>query len=233
MDNVLEYIAGKVQERLKVEKEQKPEALLREEAAASRVPFPVIPMFVEDGFHIIAEIKPASPSLGPINLEIDPVRLACDFLEGGATMLSVLTEPELFHGSLSSLRNIRSACPDARLLMKNFILDEYQLLQARVAGADAILLIVALLGANRLEALHGAATRLGLTPLVEVHNRVGVGNRQSMSRQANWCEQSKSQNSEHLVSYLEKKWRRFYQKMRWLSVRAELKEPKSSSNCEN
>jgi indole-3-glycerol phosphate synthase len=98
------------------------------------------------------------------------VVVAGQYAHAGAAAISVLTEPDFFDGSLDALARIRSAFPHVPLLMKDFIVDEYQLLQARAAGADACLLIAALLGEAELARLHALAKRLGLTPLVEIHD---------------------------------------------------------------
>jgi len=119
---------------------------------------------------VIAEVKLASPSLGPIAPLADPIKVAGEYLEAGAAALSVLTEPDFFKGSIDHLRAIRRAFPEAAILRKDFILDESQLFETRHAGADACLLIVALLEQTRLEYLFGRAVELGLTPLVEVHD---------------------------------------------------------------
>jgi indole-3-glycerol phosphate synthase len=118
---------------------------------------------------IIAEVKLASPSNGVIST-IDPVDAAGSYIENGATAISVLTEPEYFKGSVEYLTAIRTKFPDSLLLMKDFIIALEQLLQGRIAGADGVLLIVALLSSYQLEELYNKALELGLTPLIEVHN---------------------------------------------------------------
>ena len=112
----------------------------------------------------------ASPSKGLIAPDLNPLDVAGQYLQNGAQALSVLTEPEFFKGDLAYLTQIRQAYPQARLLMKDFILDPYQLYQGRLAGADACLLIVAMLEKDDLLALYQQAIELDLTPLVEVHN---------------------------------------------------------------
>lgn len=118
---------------------------------------------------IIAEIKKRSPSKGDIAGDIDPLPIAVSYAESGAAALSILTEPQYFGGSLDDLERIRKKLPDTPLLRKDFILDSYQLVESRAFGADAVLLIHALLGHSRLRKLHDQALELGLTPLVEVH----------------------------------------------------------------
>ena len=122
------------------------------------------------GIRVIAEVKMASPSKGKIAPSLNPLRVAKEYLAAGAAALSVLTEPYYFKGSIDYLRQIRLAHPHAFLLMKDFFVDSYQLWQARAAGADAILVIVALLGEEASGKMIEEAKSMGLTPLVEVHD---------------------------------------------------------------
>lgn len=122
-----------------------------------------------NGLSVIAEVKRASPSNRLLAPGLDPVATAVEYAKHGAAAISVLTEPDFFDGDVSHLRGIRKAV-DKPLLMKDFILDEYQVLQARVNGADCILLIVALLGRGELQHLRGTAEDLHLETLVEVHD---------------------------------------------------------------
>jgi len=119
---------------------------------------------------LIAEIKRASPSKGLLAKGMfEPVTLARDYASSGAACISVLTDERFFQGSLAHLRAVR-AVADIPLLRKDFVVDAYQLFEARAAGADAILLIVAALSDVELQDLHGLARELTLTPLVEVHD---------------------------------------------------------------
>jgi indole-3-glycerol phosphate synthase len=120
------------------------------------------------GARIIAECKRRSPSRGVLRADYDPVAIAQGYELAGAAALSVLTEPTFFDGSLEHLRAVRNAV-NVPLLRKDFIVTEYQLLEARAAGADAVLLIVAALDHRLLKALHARAAGLGLDALVEVH----------------------------------------------------------------
>jgi len=122
---------------------------------------------------VIAECKQRSPSAGALQLTYDPVRLARRYVAGGAAAISVLTEPEFFGGSMDHLRSVRSAV-GVPVLCKDFIVDRLQLLEARAAGADAVLLIVAVLDEGGLASLHSAALELGLQALVEVHDEPEV-----------------------------------------------------------
>jgi indole-3-glycerol phosphate synthase len=117
---------------------------------------------------LIAEVKKASPSRGVLRADLDPVALAAAYARHGVDAISVLTDATYFRGSLDDLRAVRAAV-DVPLLRKDFTLDEYQLWEARAAGADAVLLIVAILDATQVRDLAAAAKGLGLAALVEVH----------------------------------------------------------------
>jgi indole-3-glycerol phosphate synthase len=118
---------------------------------------------------LIAEVKKASPSAGVICPDFDPVRIAKEYEAAGASCLSVLTDGRFFQGSLDYLRQIR-AVVKLPLLCKDFIIDERQILEAVEWGADAILLIVAILTDAQLAKFHSLAMEAGLTALVEVHD---------------------------------------------------------------
>jgi indole-3-glycerol phosphate synthase len=118
---------------------------------------------------LIAEVKKASPSAGLICQDFDPVRIAREYEAAGASCLSVLTDEKFFQGSLDYLRQIRAAVK-LPLLRKDFMIDERQILEAIEWGADAILLIVAILDDARLQRFHALATEAGLAALVEVHD---------------------------------------------------------------
>lgn len=138
---------------------------------------------------VIAELKRASPSRGLIRPDFDPEHLAKDFESAGAAALSVLTDAEFFQGSLDNLRRA-SSCTKLPCLRKDFIIDEFQLLEARASGADAVLLIVAALSKEELKTLACRAGEYSLDVLCEVHdqeelrcavdtgcNLIGVNNR--------------------------------------------------------
>jgi indole-3-glycerol phosphate synthase len=122
---------------------------------------------------VIAELKKASPSRGLIRAEFHPAALAKSLEAAGATALSVLTDGEFFQGSLDDLTRASEAVT-IPCLRKDFILDPFQILEARAAGADAILLIVAALEDRDLKALYTEARRVGLDVLCEVHDRAEV-----------------------------------------------------------
>ncbi|HTT17704.1 MAG TPA: indole-3-glycerol phosphate synthase TrpC [Candidatus Sulfotelmatobacter sp.] len=123
-----------------------------------------------DGIAVIAELKKASPSKGLIRASFDPVELARDLETGGATCLSVLTNEDFFQGSLENLRKA-SAAVAIPCLRKDFIIDYFQLVEARANSADAVLLIVAALSQDDLKSLSWAAGMCGLDVLCEVHDR--------------------------------------------------------------
>lgn len=122
-----------------------------------------------DGVAVIAELKKASPSKGLIRAEFHPAELAVEVERAGATALSVLTDEEFFQGSLDNLRQA-SAAVKIPCLRKDFIIDEFQLLEARAHSADAVLLIVAALAQSELVTLSRRAHELGLDVLCEVHD---------------------------------------------------------------
>lgn len=126
------------------------------------------PLAATGPIRLIAEIKKASPSAGVIRAHFDPVAIAQTYQRHGATCLSVLTDESYFQGHLDFLRRVREAV-GLPLLRKDFILDRYQLLEARLAGADAVLLIAECLDDCHLRALHNQAIELGMTPLVELY----------------------------------------------------------------
>jgi indole-3-glycerol phosphate synthase len=123
----------------------------------------------QPGMSVIAEFKRRSPSAGTLREGADVSEVVRAYERGGAIALSVLTEGPSFGGSLEDLRAARAAC-ELPILRKDFIVDPYQLYEAKDAGADAVLLIVAALAAEELASLHGSARELGLDALVEVHD---------------------------------------------------------------
>lgn len=124
---------------------------------------------------LIAEVKQASPSKGTLRPDFNPLELARIYRDNGAAAISVLTDERYFKGSLDHLRSIANG-PDQRgrtlpLLRKDFVFHPYQVYEARAAGAAAVLLIAARLQPEQLKALHAFILQLGMTPLVEVHNK--------------------------------------------------------------
>ena len=132
---------------------------LRDFATALRTP----------GVSLIAEVKRASPSKGLLRHNFDAVALAREYEANGAAAISVLTDQHFFQGNLSHLQAVRQNV-DLPVLRKDFILDPYQVYEARAAGADAVLLIIAALGDGDLKALYQLVREVGMAALVEVHN---------------------------------------------------------------
>jgi indole-3-glycerol phosphate synthase len=120
------------------------------------------------GVRVIAECKRRSPSKGILRESYDPVAIAKSYERAGAAGISVLTEPSFFDGAMAHLESVRRAV-ETPLLRKDFVVTEYQVAEARAIGADAVLLIVAALGAAELKRLIAAAERRGLLPIVEAH----------------------------------------------------------------
>ncbi len=123
---------------------------------------------------LIAEIKKASPSAGVIRQDFDPVAIAQIYEQHGAACISVLTDEPFFQGRLEYLQAVRDVVK-VPILRKDFILDPYQLLEARAAGADAVLLIAECLDDSALVNLHGETVALGMTPLVELYEPENLG----------------------------------------------------------
>jgi indole-3-glycerol phosphate synthase len=171
---VLDDIVAGVREDLAERAAAHPEAELL--AAVRTLPAPQDPMpaFRSEGLSVIAEVKRRSPSKGELADIPDPAALAGAYAAGGADAISVLTERRRFGGSLDDLRAVRAAVPTP-LLRKDFVVTPYQLLEARAAGADLVLLIVAALEGSLLAELHDEARSLGLTVLTEVHDEDEVG----------------------------------------------------------
>ncbi len=161
--------------RLDLAERQAATSLEELKEAARRAPEAIDPMpvFRSAGISVIAEVKRSSPSKGALAEITDPAALAADYEAGGAATISVLTEQRRFGGSLADLRAVRAAVR-VPVLRKDFIVTSYQLWEARAAGADLVLLIVAALDQNELECLIDRAVSIGLTPLVEVHDEEEV-----------------------------------------------------------
>ncbi|MEX2317106.1 MAG: indole-3-glycerol phosphate synthase TrpC [Pirellulales bacterium] len=170
MTSVLDQIVAAKREEIAESKRARPEAELRraaEAAPAARNFFE--PLAAGGPIRLIAEVKKASPSAGLIRADFNPVDIARTYQRHGAACLSVLTEGPHFQGSLDDLRQVRGAV-GLPVLRKDFILDSYQLFEARAAGADAVLLIAECLDDCNLRKLHNEAVALGMTPLVELYD---------------------------------------------------------------
>jgi len=170
-DTILDKIVADKRDELTASKAAVPVGELRDRLATA----PPTRSFVDSlrglDISLIAEVKKGSPSKGPLRRDLDPVEFATMYKEAGASAISVLTDAKYFQGSLDDLHAVRSALADGPpLLRKDFVFDEYQVIEARVHGADAVLLIVAVLEQPLLESLLAATIGLGMSALVEVHD---------------------------------------------------------------
>ncbi len=170
MSNILDKIVASTRQKVAADRAATPESELRAQIAdapAARDFYAALA--AGDEVRLIAEVKRASPSAGLIRPDFDPVAIATAYAESGAACISVLTDEPFFQGSLDYLRAIRAkvAVP---LLRKDFIVDSYQLLEARAAGADCVLLIAECLTADELRRLHDKAHALGLQTLIELYD---------------------------------------------------------------
>ncbi len=167
--DLLETIVAATRTRVQARRELVPEAALEARVASQAGTRGFRAALSRPGVNVIAECKRRSPSKGLLRADYDPVRIARSYEQAGAAAISVLTEPTFFDGELSHLEAVRAAV-EIPLLRKDFIVDRYQLLEARAAGADAILLIVAALDHASLVSLRREAESLELDALVEVHD---------------------------------------------------------------
>lgn len=142
---------------------------VRERAADAPSPRDALRRLRTEGLHVIAEVKRSSPSKGALAAIADPAGLAADYAEGGASVISVLTEGRRFGGSLADLDAVRARV-DVPVLRKDFVVDPYQVWEARAHGADMVLLIVAALEQEVLVSLLERVESLGMHALVEVHD---------------------------------------------------------------
>ena len=165
---VLDEIVAGVREDLAERRARRSLDELAAVVATMAAPRNPMPAFRAEPLAVIAEVKRSSPSKGALADIPDPAALAAQYAAGGASAISVLTERRRFNGSLADLEAVRAAVATP-LLRKDFIVTEYQLWEARAAGADLALLIVAALTDDELAALMAVAETLGLTALVEVH----------------------------------------------------------------
>ena len=168
--NVLEKIVARKREEVSAAKKSRPSEMLREHAAAA----PAVRDFCGalrngKGIKLIAEVKKASPSAGLIRADFDPVEIAATYERHGAACISVLTDEHFFQGRLEYLTGVRQAV-GIPVLRKDFILDPYQLLEARAAGADCVLLIAECLDDCHLRDLYFQASELGMEALIELYD---------------------------------------------------------------
>ncbi len=172
---ILDRILAAKRKALERRRQEEPLAILRERLAQAPPTKSLAQALGGPSLGLIAEVKRASPSRGVLRADLDPKALARTYAGSGAAAISVLTEEQHFRGSLDDLKAVRAAldgCGDARppLLRKDFLFDAYHLFEARVYGADAVLLIAAILNPGLLAELLALARTLGLECLVEVHD---------------------------------------------------------------
>ncbi len=172
LDDILAYKRSEVErakKRISIED-------LRNLATCYSAPLSLSAALKGDEVKLIAEVKRASPSRGVICKNFGPVQIARAYAQSGAAAISVLTERKYFQGSLDCLQNIRRALGDKRppLLRKDFIFDPYQVYESRAHGADAILLIAAMLTPQQLRELLDISHELGMEGLVEAHNEAEI-----------------------------------------------------------
>jgi indole-3-glycerol phosphate synthase len=171
--DLLATIVAATRRIVEVRQQRDPAAALRQRLAqVGAMPGPgrfLAALSRTDRLNVIAECKRRSPSRGVLRADYDPIAIAREYQDAGAAAISVLTEPTFFDGSLAHLADVRAAVR-IPVLRKDFVISEYQLLEAKAAGADAVLLIVAALPPLELKTLAGQAAALGLDTLVEVHD---------------------------------------------------------------
>ncbi len=167
--NILDTIVESKRREVAQAKRRVPEADLERRVAAMPAARDFEGSLRRPGMQVIAEVKKASPSAGVIRVDFDPVALARTYERHGAACVSVLTDRPFFQGDLAHLGAVRTSVA-LPVLRKDFILDRYQLLEARAAGADAALLIAEILPGDELARLHHEAQGIGLHVLVELHD---------------------------------------------------------------
>ena len=166
---ILDDICAHKREEVDRQRREVPQAELEERMANVSPPRNFRRALREPGMSLVAEIKRASPSKGILLENVDPVELAALYEAEGARAISVLTDKAFFHGSLGDLTSVRQGVV-VPCLRKDFVIDEYQVYEARAAGADAVLLIVRILDDNQLKAYHDLTHDLGMDALVETHS---------------------------------------------------------------
>ncbi len=167
---ILDEIIDTTRKQLKARKAKRPLDKLKSMCLSQQSPRDAITALSKPGINLIAEIKRASPSRGSLAPDLDPVALARTYEKGGASAISVLTETEYFKGSTGDLEAVRQAVK-VPILRKDFIVDPYQIWEARAIGADIVLLIAAALPIKEMARLYRLVNKLAMTALIEVHNR--------------------------------------------------------------
>lgn len=168
MPSILDEIVADVRKDVAARQDACPLDEIKAQAAAARPAHDALAVLRAPGVGVIAEVKRRSPSAGSLASIGDPAALAAEYAAGGARMISVLTEPRRFGGSLDDLDSVRDAV-QIPVLRKDFVVGSYQVHEARAHGADVVLLIVAALDQNTLTGLRERVESLGMTALVEVH----------------------------------------------------------------
>jgi indole-3-glycerol phosphate synthase len=166
---MLERIITQKREGVEQRKKAAPLSYLQERIGGQKPSLDLAPALRGDHIRLIAEVKKASPSRGLLSPDLNPTELARTYAEGGAAAISVLTEENYFMGSVEHLAAIREVV-GLPLLRKDFIFDPYQVYESRAYGADALLLITAILSQGQLKEMISLSQGLGLGCLVEVHN---------------------------------------------------------------
>ena len=166
---MLDKIIAQKREEVEQRKKALPLNYLQERIAQQKPPLDLAITLTGDYIRLIAEVKQSSPSRGMLSPDLNPIELAKTYAEGGAAAISVLTEASYFKGSIDYLAAIREVVK-LPLLRKDFIFDAYQVYESRAYGADALLLMVAILSQEQLGKLISLSHSLGLKCLVEVHN---------------------------------------------------------------
>jgi len=170
---MLDKIIAQKREEVEQKKKAAPLTCLQERIAGQKPALDLGPALKGDHIRLIAEVKKASPSRGLLNPDLNPTELARTYAEGGAAAISVLTEENHFMGSIEHLAEIREVV-NLPLLRKDFIFDPYQVYESRAYGADALLLIAAILSQGQLKELFSLSRSLGLGCLIEVHSQSEV-----------------------------------------------------------
>ena len=173
MASILDKIVQHKWNEIEKAKQLLPLAEIQQAAVDSPPPLDFLAALRMPGVSLIAEVKKASPSKGLIREDFDPPMIAQSYEAGGASCISVLTDEKFFQGHLEFLKAVRAAV-NIPILRKDFILDPYQVFEARNAGADAVLLIAECLKPNQMVELHDLVVELGMTPLVELYDDANI-----------------------------------------------------------
>jgi len=165
LDKIVDHKRVELVER----KQERPLDALEAEAHAAAPPRETVTALRSPGVSLIAEVKRASPSKGLLHPDLDPAQWARTYADSGAAAISVLTDQRFFQGSLDDLCLVRESV-DVPVLRKDFVIEPYQVYEARAAGADLVLLIVAILSDHDLTTLYRLVRNLGMSALIEVHD---------------------------------------------------------------